>query len=272
METSAWLTYFAGLKFEENCPHSNDDWNNTMALKGKTALITGGGSGIGAACAVALAQEGCKVGVTGRREERLKDAASRFDGEPAITYCVCDVGDRDSVANLFTWAENELGQIDILINSAGVNTRKRLFAELSPEDWDKLIRINATGAFNTMHAVIPQMRERKDGLIINVASIAGLRCSLLGGVAYNASKFAMRALGLSVNNEFFDEGIRVTTIHPGEVDTPILDDRPVPVTAEHRARILQAEDVAAAVVMVANLPPRANVSELTIKPTTQPFV
>ena len=82
----------------------------------------------------------------------------------------------------------------------------------------------------------------------------------------------MRALGLSVNNEFFDEGIRVTTIHPGEVDTPILDDRPVPVTAEHRARILQAEDVAAAVVMVANLPPRANVSELTIKPTTQPFV
>jgi len=242
-----------------------------MSLAGKTALITGGGSGIGAACAVALAEEGCRVGITGRREERLKEAAGRFNGEPAIQTCVCDVGDRDSVAKLFDWAANELGPIDMLINSAGVNTAKRLFAELSPEDWDKLLQINATGAYNTMHAVIPQMRQRKNGLIINVASIAGLRCSLLGGVAYNASKFAMRALGLSVNNEFFEEGIRVTMIHPGEVDTPILDNRPKPVTAEHRARILQPEDVAAAVVMVAKLPPRANVTELTIKPTTQPF-
>jgi NADP-dependent 3-hydroxy acid dehydrogenase YdfG len=242
-----------------------------MNLSGKTALITGGGSGIGAACAVALAREGCAVGISGRREARLKEAAARFEGQPAIRSFVSDVGDRDSVAKLFDWATSELGHIDILVNSAGVNTQKRLFAELSPEDWDKLLRINATGAFNTMHAVLPQMRQRKDGLIINVASIAGLRCSLLGGVAYNASKFAMRALGLTVNNEFCEEGIRVTMIHPGEVDTPILDDRPVPVGPEHRARILKPEDVAAAVVMVAKLPPRANVTELTIKPTTQPF-
>ena len=242
-----------------------------MTLAGKTALITGGGSGIGAACAVALAREGCAVGITGRREERLKEAAARFEGEPPIRHFVSDVSDRGSVKALFDWANAELGKIDILINSAGVNTPKRLFAELSPEDWDRLMQTNATGAFNTMHAVIPQMRQRKDGLIINVASIAALRCSLLGGVAYNASKFAMRALGMSVNNEFLEEGIRVTTIHPGEVDTPILLNRPTPVTAEHRARILQAEDVAAAVLMVAQLPPRANVSELTIKPTTQPF-
>jgi NADP-dependent 3-hydroxy acid dehydrogenase YdfG len=242
-----------------------------MSLNGKTALITGGGSGIGAACAVALAKEGCDVGIAGRRESRLKEAAGRFEGKPAIKYFVSDVGDRADVAKLFDWANRELGQIDILVNSAGVNTQKRLFAELSPEDWDKLLRINATGAFNTMHAVLPQMRKRKDGLIINVASIAALRCSLLGGVAYNASKFAMRALGLTVNNEFHEEGIRVTTIHPGEVDTPILDERPVPVGPEHRARILKPEDVAAAVVMVAKLPPRANVTELTIKPTTQPF-
>ena len=242
-----------------------------MSLKGKTVLITGGGSGIGAACAVALAQEGCAVGVTGRREERLKEAASRFDGEPAIKTFVSDVGSRDDVAKLFDWANAELGRVDILINSAGVNTKKRTFADLAPEDWDKLMQINATGAYNTMHAVIPQMRERKDGLIINIASIAGLRATLLGGVAYNASKFAMRALGMSVNNEFFEEGIRVTTIHPGEVDTPILENRPSPVSDEHRARILKSEDVAAAVVMVAKLPPRANVTELTIKPTTQPF-
>lgn len=242
-----------------------------MSLAGKTVLITGGGSGIGAACAVALAKEGAKVGITGRREERLKEAAGRFTGEPAIQYFVSDVGDRESVAKLFDWAAKSLGQIDILINSAGVNTAKRTFAELSPADWDKLMRINATGAYNTMYAVMPQMRERKDGLIINVASIAGLRAGHLGGVAYNASKFAMRGLGMTVNNEFCDENIRVTTIHPGEVDTPILEDRPTPVTDEHRARILKAEDVAEAVVMVAKLPPRANVTELTIKPTSQQF-
>ena len=242
-----------------------------MTLQGKTALITGGGTGIGGACAVALAQEGCTVAITGRREEKLQEVAAQFDGAPAIRHFACDVADRDSVKSLFDWVNAEVGQVDILINSAGVNTPKRLFAELSPDDWDKLLQVNATGAYNTMHAVIPQMRERKDGLIINVASIAGLRCSLLGGVAYNASKFAMRALGLSVNNEFFEEGIRVTTIHPGEVDTPILENRPTPVSDEHRARILQPEDVAAAVVMVAKLPPRANVTELTIKPTTQPF-
>jgi NADP-dependent 3-hydroxy acid dehydrogenase YdfG len=242
-----------------------------MSLQGKAVLITGGGSGIGAACAVALAKEGCKVGITGRREERLQEAASRFDGEPAIKHFVSDVGERDSVKSLFEWANSELGQVDILINSAGVNTVKRLFADLAPEDWDKLMRINATGAYNTMHAAIPKMRERKDGLIINIASIAGIRSGLLGGVAYNASKHAMRSLSLSVNNEFYEEGIRVTNIHPGEVDTPILENRPTPVTDEHRARILKAEDVAAAVVMVANLPPRANVTELTIKPTTQEF-
>lgn len=242
-----------------------------MTLAGKTVLITGGGSGIGAATAVALAEAGCKVGISGRREARLTETASRFKGEPAIQHCACDVGDRDSVKNLFDWAATNLGQIDILINSAGVNTAKRTFAELSPDDWDKLLRINATGAYNTMYAVMPQMRERKDGLIINVASIAALRSSMLGGVAYNASKYAMRALGLSVNNEFYEEGIRVTTIHPGEVDTPILEARPSPVTDEHRARMLKAEDVAATIVMVAALPPRANVTELTIKPTQQTF-
>ncbi|MFQ5730887.1 MAG: SDR family oxidoreductase [Planctomycetaceae bacterium] len=242
-----------------------------MSLTGKTALITGGGTGIGAACAVSLAKAGCAVGITGRREAKLKEVARQFEGEPAIRYFASDVADRDSVKALFDWANGELGRVDILVNSAGVNTPKRLFAELSPEDWDFLMQVNATGCYNTMYAVIPQMRERRDGLIVNVASIAALRCGLLGGVAYNASKFAMRALGLTVNNEFHEEGIRVTTIHPGEVDTPILENRPTPVSDEHRARILQPEDVAAAVLMVANLPARANVSELTIKPTTQPF-
>jgi len=242
-----------------------------MQLQGKTALITGGGTGIGAAAAHALAAQGCRVAISGRREDKLQEVASAFQGEPAILYRAADVGDRQSAFDLVDWAQRELGQIDIIVQSAGVNVVKRKLAELDPADWDKLMAVNATGAFNVIHAALPQMRQRRDGLIINISSIAGKRGSMLGGVAYSASKFAMTALGTCASLEFGEEGIRVTNIYPGEVDTPILLNRPVPVTAEHRARILQPEDVAAAIVMIANLPPRAHVAEMVIKPTSQPY-
>jgi NADP-dependent 3-hydroxy acid dehydrogenase YdfG len=242
-----------------------------MQLKGKTALITGGGTGIGAAAALALAAQGCRVAISGRREDKLREVAASFQGEPAILYRVADVADRQSATDLVNWATQELGQIDIIVQSAGVNVVKRKLAELDPADWDKLIAVNATGAYNVIHAALPQMRQRRDGLIINISSIAGKRASMLGGVAYSAAKFAMTALGTCASLEFGEEGIRVTNIYPGEVDTPILDNRPVPVTPEHRARILQPEDVAAAIVMIANLPPRAHVAELVIKPTSQPY-
>lgn len=237
-------------------------------LEGKTALITGGGSGIGAAIAREFEKLGCRVAITGRREERLKTAAEGTN----IIYRTCDVADRDDVKALFDWANAELGQIDILVNSAGVNIKKRRVAELDPAEWDKLMQINATGAYNCFHFVLPQMRERKDGLIINICSISGLRSNPLGGLAYNASKYAMRSLGMTVGDEEHENNIRVTNIHPGEVETPILEDRPSPVTDEHRARIMQPEDVAATAVMVACLPARARVAELTVIPTSASFI
>jgi NADP-dependent 3-hydroxy acid dehydrogenase YdfG len=242
-----------------------------MDIKGKTVLITGGGTGIGAGCALALAAEGCRVAISGRREQPLKTVAAESAGEHKIITQVADVGNRESANNLVAWATKELGRIDILLNSAGINIQKRSMEELAPEDWDKLMQVNATGAYNTIRAVLPQMRERKDGLIINISSIAGLRASMLGGVAYSASKFAMTVLGTCVALEEKDRGIRVTNVYPGEVETPILDNRPVPVSAEHRARILQPEDIADAVVMIAKLHPRAHVSDIVIKPTTQAF-
>jgi len=238
------------------------------ALSGKTALVTGGGTGIGEAIAKSFAEAGAKVAITGRREERLKKAVEGT----SIKYHVCDVGDRESVNELFDWFQKEVGPVNILVNSAGVNIQKRSVAELDPDDWDKLIRINATGAYNCTYAALPGMREQKDGVIINICSISGIRSGPLGGLAYNASKFAMRALGITVGVEEKDNMIRVTNIHPGEVETPILDDRPVPVTAEHRARILQPEDVADAALMVASLPPRARVPELSIIPTSAVFI
>lgn len=242
-----------------------------MSLAGKKVLITGGGTGIGAGCAAAFADAGCTVAIAGRREEKLKEVADSYQGESAILYKRADVANRDDVAELFRWAKEELGQVDILVNCAGVNIAKRTMDVLDPADWDKLLQVNATGAFNTMHAVLPQMRERRDGLIINISSIAGLRSSLLGGVAYNASKFAMTALGTCVGLEEKDNGIRITNVYPGEVETPILDARPNPVGPEHRARILQPQDVASMIIAVAMLPPRAHVPDLVIKPTTQEF-
>jgi NADP-dependent 3-hydroxy acid dehydrogenase YdfG len=122
-----------------------------------------------------------------------------------------------------------------------------------------------------MYAVLPQMRERRDGLIINISSISGLRASALGGVAYSAAKFAMAALGTAVANEVGPSGIRVTNIYPGEVNTPILENRPQPVTAERKATMMLPEDFGELVVAIANLHPRAHVSDLVIKPTVQDF-
>lgn len=243
-----------------------------MDLKGKTALVTGGGTGIGAAAALALAAEGCKVAISGRRLDKLQETAERFNGNPKILTHEVDVTDRQSVAKLFDWADVALGPIDMLIHCAGTNIRHRSLADTTAEDWDHLLAINTTGTFNCVKSAVPAMRERGDGLIVLVSSVAGKRASPLGGVGYNAAKFAMGALGTTLANEVGKLGIRVTTICPGEVDTPILEARPVPVTDEHRARILQPEDVAAAVLMVAKLPPRANVLEMIIKPTTQDYV
>lgn len=242
-----------------------------MSLAGKTVLVTGGGTGIGAGCALAFAKAGCRVAITGRREDKLKDVAAKGPKDPPILTFAGDVSVRASADEVVAWATREMGRVDILLNSAGINVPKRTMAALDPADWDKLMQVNVTGAFNTIHYVLPQMRERKDGLIINISSVAGLRASPLGGVAYSASKFAMTALGTCVALEERNNGIRVTNVYPGEVETPILDARPVPVSAEHRARILQPEDIASLILAVAALPPRAHVPDLVIKPTTQEF-
>jgi NADP-dependent 3-hydroxy acid dehydrogenase YdfG len=180
-----------------------------------------------------------------------------------------DVTDRASVGELVRWASEQLSRIDVLVVNAGINIPNRTMDEMLPADWDRIIATNATGAYNCMHAVLPAMRERGDGLIVNISSISGVRASKLGGVAYNAAKFAQTALGLSVAQEVGKLGVRISNIYPGEVNTPILEHRPAPVSDEHKSRILQPEDVATAVLMIACLPPRVHVAELVIKPAWQ---
>jgi NADP-dependent 3-hydroxy acid dehydrogenase YdfG len=145
-------------------------------------------------------------------------------------------------------------------------------SNMEPPEWDRVLAINAAGVYHCMYAVLPQMRARKDGLIVNISSISGKRAAALGGVAYNASKFAVAALSTSVGNEERENNIRVSCIFPGEVDTPILEHRPQPVSSERRAKMLLPEDVADLVVALAKLPARAHVPELIVKPTVAEYV
>ncbi len=242
------------------------------ALAGKNVVVTGGGTGIGSGIARGLAEAGCRVTIGGRRSEPLEQLAGSVASDHPLRTHVIDVADRDSIETFFADVRDNVGEVDILVNSAGINIQKRTMAEMVPEDWDKVLSINASGAYHCMCQVLPAMRRRQDGLVVNISSIAGKRAITLGGIAYCASKFAMTALGTAVSNELRDEGVRITNVYPGEVNTPILDNRPKPVSQEHKDAILQVEDVASIVVAICHLPPRANVPEVVIKPTIQEWV
>jgi NADP-dependent 3-hydroxy acid dehydrogenase YdfG len=241
-------------------------------LTGKRVLVTGGGSGIGLAVARLFLQEGAKVAITGRDEAKLRRAANDLDGGHRLLYRPCDVSDPDQVKSVVEHVTGRWGGIDVLVNNAGTNIKERGIRQLTPEKWQLLIGANLDGAFYCIHAVLPQMLARKDGVIVNVSSVAGKRAGPLGGAAYAAAKFGMSALGICLAAEEKDSGIRVSNVYPGEVDTPILEVRPTPVSAEQRAKILKPEDVAAAVLFVATLPPHVSVPELVIKPTSQVYI
>lgn len=238
-------------------------------LRNKIVAITGGGTGIGAGIAKDLALAGCRVIIGGRRQAALQTLADSVASPHRILCKIVDVADAASIREFFAAAKSQLGEVDILINSAGINIQNRTMAAMDPEDWDRVMNINATGAYRCMLEVLPAMRARRDGLIVNISSVAGKRAIQLGGIVYCASKFAMTALGTAVSNEVREEGVRITNVYPGEVNTPILDNRPTPVSQEHKDAILQPEDIAGIITAICRLPPRANVPEIVIKPTIQ---
>jgi NADP-dependent 3-hydroxy acid dehydrogenase YdfG len=241
-------------------------------LTGKSVLVTGGGSGIGLAAARLLLGEGARVAITGRNEDKLRRAAEELNGGDRLMVRAADVADAGQVETLVHEVIRRFERIDILVNNAGLNIKERTFRELTPDNWHLLLGANLHGAFYCMRAVLPAMRERRDGLIININSISGKRSNPLGGLGYNAAKFGLRGLAMGLAAEEKDNGIRVSNIYPGEVNTPILEARPAPVGEERRRAMLQAEDVASAVLFIAALPPRASIPELVITPANAMYV
>ncbi|HEX4607511.1 MAG TPA: SDR family oxidoreductase [Urbifossiella sp.] len=240
-------------------------------LAGKVAVVTGGGSGVGKATALLFLKEGARVVIAGRDAAKLAAVAAEANAGDNLRTVPTDVADAAACQKLIDAATQAFGRVDILVNNAGTNIKARTLRELTPESWDMMIGANLHGAFYCTKAVLDQMFARKDGVIVNVVSVAGKRANPLGGAAYVAGKFGMGGLGMVLSNEEKDSGVRVSNVYPGEIDTPILSARPRPVTEEQRALILKPEDVADAILFVATLPPRVSIPELVIKPTAQMY-
>jgi NADP-dependent 3-hydroxy acid dehydrogenase YdfG len=233
----------------------------------RTAVVTGAGSGVGRAVALALAREGWRVALVGRRAEALEETARLADAEAGqLLSTPCDLRDAAAVAEMARRVRDAWGEVAALVNAAGTNAPRRSLAELSLADYDSMIGTNLHGAFYCVREFLPGMRARRRGTIINIVSDAGKQASPKAGPAYVMSKFGLAGLTQSINAEERANGVRACAIFPGDIDTLLLDKRPAPPDAVARSRMLRPEDVAECVLLCLRLPEHAIVEELVVRP------
>ena len=238
------------------------------ALDGQVALVTGGGSGIGRATALRLAAEGARVVVTGRRPAPLDEAAAEIRARGGQAWArPAHLENRDELRSLVQGIERDLGPVDILVNNAGASSRVRNVLWVDADDWDATIAVNLNAVYVLIQAVLPAMIAKGGGTVVTVSSLAAVRPGLLGGAPYGAAKAAVSNLMTFLHATFRNQNIRSTTILPGEVNTPIMDTRVRPPTAEERARMVDPDDVARAILLVCTLPARTTIEQLVISPT-----
>lgn len=237
-------------------------------LNGMVAWVTGAGTGIGAGAAIALAREGVHVILTGRRLEPLEVvAASIRESDGNVEVAQGDAMDRSGMKKIAADIVKAHGKLDLLFNNHGVNVTDRNWGGGNLDGWDEVIDVNVKGAYNCAHAALEVMRPKGEGTIITTSSKAGVGYSPRAGVAYGASKHAVMALNQLMNIEEGNNGIRACVLSPGEVDTPILDYRPIPVPKEERERLIQSGDMGEIVVFIMKMPARVTLNEVIISPT-----
>ena len=232
-----------------------------MLLEGKSAFITGAGRGIGKGIALAFAGQGCDVAAAARTQSEVAVTAEevRKHGRKAVAL-TCDVGDDASVQAAVDAALAEFGRIDILVNNAGYACLKP-FTDLTPDEWQRSLDINLTGAFRCIKAVLPSMIERRSGRIINISSVAGLK-PISDQSAYCASKFGLNGLTKVLAMELRPYGIAVHAICPGGVDTRLSREA---MPERDKTNWLKPEDVAHTALYLATLSPRAATDEVLVR-------
>jgi NADP-dependent 3-hydroxy acid dehydrogenase YdfG len=244
-------------------------------LDGKVAVITGASSGIGEATAEALAAEGATVVVAARREDRLGALVSRIANSGGRTLAVsCDVTDEGQAHDLVRRAVEEFGRIDILVNNAGVMLLSKVGKGLS-DQWRQMFEVNVLGLLYATDAAIEVMKRQQSGHVVNVSSVAGRKVTRDSSGVYAGTKHAVGAISEGLRMELLGDNVRVTVVEPGAVETELTDH----ITDEEARKglsgllkldILQAEDIANAIVYAVTQPERVSVNEILIRPTQQP--
>lgn len=245
------------------------------SLQGRIALITGGGSGIGLATAQLLAQHGATVIVAGRRPAPLDDAVTAINAistapnTPAAFAVTADLADPDSAAQLAAHVLAAHGRCDILVNNAGFSSKVRNPRYISAQEWRDVMDVNTTGPLVLTRELLPGMIERGHGDVVLVSSLAAIRPGIMAGVAYSAAKIAGKYYMDVLRDEVRGFGVRCTTVYPGEVDTPILANRPLPPGPAERATMMHSEDIAQAILLAVTLPQRTTLMDISLG-ATQP--
>ena len=232
----------------------------------RVAIITGSSKGIGRAIATSLVERGERVVISGRTEEEVQATALELtEMGPGDAHPIpCDVRDPQACRALVEGAVAHFGGLDILINNAGVGEFAPI-QEMDPESWDRQIRTNLDGVFHCSKAAVPHLLQRGGGWILNIGSLAG-RNTFSGGVAYNASKWGLLGMSEAMMLDLRDEGVRVSCIMPGSVNTHFFEGGPNP----ERAWMLQGEDIARVVLDLLDFPSRALPSKIEIRPSRPP--
>ena len=244
-------------------------------LDGKVAVVTGASSGIGEATAEALAAEGAAVVVAARREDRLADLTRRIgENGGRVLAAACDVTDEAQAHGLIRKAEEEFGSVDILVNNAGVMLLSTVGKGLSDE-WRRMFDVNVLGLLYATDAAIETMKRQGGGHLVNVSSVAGRKVTRDSSGVYAGSKFAVGAISEGLRQELLEDNIRVTIVEPGAVATELTDhitdeDAREGLSGLLNLEILEAEDIANAIVYAVTQPPRVSVNEILIRPTQQP--
>ena len=224
-------------------------------LKGKTALVTGGGRGLGKAVALALAAEGVNVAITGRNENNLKSVVAEIESKSVkSSYSVFDVTDKKQVFASLEKLQNDFGKFDFLINNAGIAAFGGIL-EMDDEQWEDIVKTNLFGPYYVVKAVVPGMVEKKSGDVVNISSTAGLKGNALTS-AYSASKFGLIGMSESMMFELRKQNIRVTTLTPSTISTDMAK-TDLKITDGNPEKVLQPEDFAELVVDLLKLNKRA---------------